>query len=145
MRLSGGKGAVIAGEIVDATFMSAKHLRAFLDEQIRDSKQQNVLFSLHLKATMMKVSDPIIFGHGVTVFFDDVFAKHEKTFNELGVNANNGLGDVYAKIKDLPADQKEEIEADIKKQLMVQMVKKTKKEAIMSLMAKGDLVILPEY
>ena len=106
--------AAIAGEIVDATFMSAKHLRTFLDEQIRDSKQQNVLFSLHLKATMMKVSDPIIFGHGVTVFFEDVFTKHEKTFKELGVNANNGLGDVHAKIKDLPADQKAEIEADIK-------------------------------
>ena len=106
--------AMGAGDLVDATKMSRTALRSFIKDSIGEAKKQGVLLSLHMKATMMKVSDPIIFGHGVTVFFDDVFTKHEKTFNELGVNANNGLGDVYAKIKDLPADQKEEIEADIK-------------------------------
>ena len=106
--------AMGAGDLVDATKMSRTALRSFIKDSIGEAKKQGVLLSLHMKATMMKVSDPIIFGHGVTVFFDDVFTKHEKIFNELGVNANNGLGDVYAKIKDLPADQKEEIEADIK-------------------------------
>lgn len=107
------KIAMDAGDLVDATKMSRAALRAFIKEQIAEAKKQDVLLSLHMKATMMKVSDPIIFGHGVTVFFADVFEKHEKLFKELGVNANNGLGDVYAKIKDLPAAQKEEIEADI--------------------------------
>lgn len=106
--------AMGAGDLVDATKMSRTALRSFIKDSIADAKKQGVLLSLHMKATMMKVSDPIIFGHGVTVFFDDVFTKHEKLFKELGVNANNGLGDVYAKIKELPADQKEEIEADIK-------------------------------
>ena len=103
-----------AGDLVDATKMSRTALRSFIKDSIAEAKKQGVLLSLHMKATMMKVSDPIIFGHGVTVFFDDVFTKHEKLFKELGVNANNGLGDVHAKIKDLPADQKAEIEADIK-------------------------------
>ena len=107
--------AMGAGDLVDATKMSRTALRSFIKDSIAEAKKQGVLLSLHMKATMMKVSDPIIFGHGVTVFFDDVFTKHEKLFKELGVNANNGLGDVHAKIKDLPADQKEEIEADIKK------------------------------
>jgi len=106
--------AMGAGDLVDATKMSRTALRGFIKDSIAEAKKQGVLLSLHMKATMMKVSDPIIFGHGVTVFFDDVFTKHEKLFKELGVNANNGLGDVYAKIKELPADQKEEIEADIK-------------------------------
>ena len=105
--------AVIAGEIVDATFMSAKHLRTFLDEQIRDSKQQNVLFSLHLKATMMKVSDPIIFGHGVRAYFADVFTNHGDVFESIGVNVNNGLGDLLEAIQELPAEDRENIEADI--------------------------------
>ncbi len=105
--------AMGAGDLVDATRMSRTALRSFIKDSIADAKKQGVLLSLHMKATMMKVSDPIIFGHGVTVFFEDVFTKHEKLFKELGVNANNGLGDVYAKIKDLPADQKAEIEADI--------------------------------
>jgi isocitrate dehydrogenase len=105
--------AMGAGDLVDATKMSRTALRSFIKDSIADAKKQGVLLSLHMKATMMKVSDPIIFGHGVTVFFEDVFTKHEKLFKELGVNANNGLGDVYAKIKDLPADQKAEIEADI--------------------------------
>ena len=106
--------AMGAGDLVDATKMSRTALRSFIKNSIAEAKKQGVLLSLHMKATMMKVSDPIIFGHGVTVFFDEVFTKHEKIFKELGVNANNGLGDVHAKIKDLPADQKAEIEADIK-------------------------------
>jgi len=105
--------AVIAGEIVDATFMSAKHLRTFLDEQIRDSKRQNVLFSLHLKATMMKVSDPIIFGHGVRAYFADVFTNHGDILESIGVNVNNGLGDLLEAIQQLPAEDRENIEADI--------------------------------
>ena len=104
---------VVAGEIVDATFMSAKHLRTFLDTQIRDSKQQNVLFSLHLKATMMKVSDPIIFGHGVRAYFADVFTNHGDVLESIGVNVNNGLGDLLEAIQQLPAEDRENIEADI--------------------------------
>jgi isocitrate dehydrogenase len=103
-----------AGDLVDATKMSRTALRSFIKDSIAEAKKQGVLLSFHMKATMMKVSDPIIFGHGVTVFFEDVFNKHEKIFKELGVNANNGLGDVYSKIKDLPTDQKAEIEGDIK-------------------------------
>ncbi len=101
------------GEIVDATFMSRKALRKFLAEQIEDAKEKGVLFSLHLKATMMKVSDPIIFGQAVEVFFADLFDKHGDVFEELGVNSDNGLGDVYARIESLPEAQREEIEADI--------------------------------
>ncbi|GJL78507.1 MAG: isocitrate dehydrogenase, NADP-dependent [Nitrospinaceae bacterium] len=102
-----------AGDVVDATVMRKAALRKFIKESIAEAKKQGVLFSLHMKATMMKVSDPIIFGHCVTVFFEDVFTKHADTFKELGVNANNGLGDVYAKIKSLPEAKQKEIEADI--------------------------------
>ena len=102
-----------AGEVLDATAMSRTALRKFIKEQIAEAKKQGVLFSLHMKATMMKVSDPIIFGHTVEVFFEDVFKKHGKTFKDLGVNANNGIGDVYAKIGSLPAAQQDEIKADI--------------------------------
>ena len=105
------------GDVVDATVMSCRTLRQFLKEQIANAKRSGILLSLHLKATMMKVSDPIMFGHAVTVFFEDVFKKHDQTFKELGVNPNNGLGDVLAKIKKLPAAKKEEIEADIKARL----------------------------
>ncbi|MGE0328142.1 MAG: NADP-dependent isocitrate dehydrogenase, partial [Polyangiaceae bacterium] len=101
-----------AGEIIDGTCMSKAALVKFLEEQIADAKQTGVLFSLHMKATMMKVSDPIIFGHCVKVFFKDVFAKHAATFAELGVDPNNGFGDVVSKIQSLPADKKAEIEAD---------------------------------
>ncbi len=94
--------------------MNVKALRAFFEEQIEDAKARGLLLSLHLKATMMKVSDPVMFGHAVTVFFKAVFTKHAATFKQLGVNPNNGLGDVYAKIKGLPADKQAEIEADIK-------------------------------
>ncbi|RAU82147.1 NADP-dependent isocitrate dehydrogenase [Pontibacter arcticus] len=103
-----------AGEIIDASVMSKKALRAFFEKEISDAKEAGVLLSLHLKATMMKVSDPIMFGHAVTVFFKDVFEKHAATFEQIGVDANNGLGDVYAKIKTLPDAQREEIEADLK-------------------------------
>jgi isocitrate dehydrogenase len=105
---------LIEGEIIDATFMSKKALRAFLEEQINDAKQKDILFSVHLKATMMKVSDPIIFGHVVSVFFKDVYEKYADLFDEIDVSPNNGLGDIYTKIQSLPADKKSEIEADIK-------------------------------
>ena len=106
--------ALIDGEIIDATVFSKRALRLFLEEQIEDAKEKDVLFSVHLKATMMKVSDPIIFGHVVSVFFKDVFDKHASTFKELGVSPNNGLGDLYTKIQSLSDDKRAEIEADIK-------------------------------
>jgi isocitrate dehydrogenase len=108
------KAPLLAGEIIDTTKMSKKALRKFYEEQIEDAKKQGVLFSLHLKATMMKVSDPIMFGHAVTVFFKDVFEKHAAALKEAGVNPNLGLGDLYKKIQVLPADKRAEIEADIK-------------------------------
>ena len=101
------------GDVLDATKMSCQALRQFFKEQVADAKQKGILWSLHLKATMMKVSDPIMFGHAVRAFFEDVFTKHEKTFAELGANPNNGLGDILAKIKNLPEAKKKEIEADI--------------------------------
>ncbi len=104
---------LLAGEIIDASAMNRNALRSFLATQIDDAKSQGVLFSLHLKATMMKVSDPIIFGHAVTVFYEEAFNKHAAVFAELGVDANNGVGDVYTKIKSLPDAQREEIEADL--------------------------------
>ncbi len=102
-----------AKEVIDASVMSRKALRDFFEEQMQDAKDNGVMLSLHLKATMMKVSDPVMFGHAVTVFYKDVFAKHAALFAELGVDEKNGLGDVYAKIQGLPAAQKEQIEADI--------------------------------
>lgn len=93
------KVALLEGEIIDASVMNVKALKAFIAEQVADAKAQGVLFSLHMKATMMKVSDPIIFGAAVEVFYKDVFEKYAELFNELGVTATNGLGDVYAKIK----------------------------------------------
>jgi len=104
-----------AGEIIDGTFMSKKKLVSFLENQINDSKNSNVLFSLHLKATMMKVSDPIIFGHAVKVFFKSVFDKYQSTLTELGVDVNNGFGDLLAKIETLPAELKEDIASEIAK------------------------------
>ncbi len=102
-----------AGEVLDGTFMNTAALNAFLAEQVEASKTKGVLFSLHMKATMMKVSDPIIFGHAVTVFFKDVFEKHAETIQSLGVDVKNGFGDLYAKIKNLPTEKQAEIEADI--------------------------------
>ncbi|WNK01460.1 NADP-dependent isocitrate dehydrogenase [Thalassospiraceae bacterium LMO-JJ14] len=101
------------GMVVDGTFMSTAALRTFLAEQIADAKAKGVLFSIHLKATMMKVSDPIIFGYAVSEYFKDVFDKHAATFAELGVDPNNGFGDVVAKIQNLDAAKRAEIEADI--------------------------------
>ena len=102
------------GDVVDATVMSRNALRKFFKDQIEAAKKTpDVLFSLHMKATMMKVSDPIIFGHCVSVYFADAFKKHEKVFKELGVNPNNGIGDVYAKIGSLPQAQQDEIKADV--------------------------------
>jgi isocitrate dehydrogenase len=102
-----------ADEVIDATFMSRAALRSFLDTQIEDAKERGVLFSIHLKATMMKVSDPIIFGHAVEVFFADVFQKHAQTFDELGVNPNNGLAALYSAIAELPDAKRRDIEADL--------------------------------
>ncbi|NWF39514.1 NADP-dependent isocitrate dehydrogenase [Mariprofundus sp. NF] len=102
-----------SGEVIDAAVMSRKALRAFYAAQIEDANNSGVLLSLHLKATMMKVSDPIMFGHAVTVYFKDLFEKHAALFAELGVDASNGLGDLYAKIATLPDAQRLEIEADI--------------------------------
>lgn len=107
------KLSVKAGEVLDGTYLSKKALVSFLDAQIARAKAEGILFSLHLKATMMKVSDPIIFGHAVTVFFKDLIAKHAATLDALGVDFRNGFGDLVAKIQTLPADKKAEIEADI--------------------------------
>ncbi|MDP5140906.1 MAG: NADP-dependent isocitrate dehydrogenase, partial [Spirosomaceae bacterium] len=107
------KTAVLESEIIDATVMNHAALKAFLEEQIKDANDKGVLFSLHMKATMMKISDPIIFGLAVKVFFKDVFEKHAETLEKLGVDVNNGFGDLVAKIQELPANKKAEIEADI--------------------------------
>ncbi len=106
---------LLAGEILDATFMSKDALTTFLDSQIAEAKLAGVLFSLHMKATMMKVSDPIIFGHAVKVFFKDVIALHADTLDPLNIDYNNGFGDLISKIQTLPADKKAAIEADIEK------------------------------
>ncbi len=107
------KTALSAGEIIDAAVMSKSALRSFLQAQVADAKAKDVLFSVHLKATMMKVSDPIMFGHVVTVFFADLFDKHGATFAELGVDVNNGFGDLLGKIERLPSEQHAAILADI--------------------------------
>ncbi len=107
------KAPLLEGEIIDSSVMSVRALRKFYEDQIDDAKRSGVLLSLHLKATMMKVSDPVLFGHAVSVFFRDVFERHAATFKQLGVNPNMGLGDLYKKIQGLPAEQKAQIEADI--------------------------------
>jgi len=104
---------VLKDEVIDSSRMSASALRDFFEKEMADAKDNNIMLSLHLKATMMKVSDPIMFGHAVTVYFKEVFAKYADLFAELGVDERNGLGDVYAKIATLPADQKAAVEADI--------------------------------
>ena len=132
-----------AGEVIDATFMSRRALRQFLEEQIEDAHKQGVLFSLHMKATMMKVSDPKIFGHAVSVFFKDVFDKHAAVFQKLGVDPDNGLGDLHAKIRTLPDDQRAAIEADIravyKKRPALAMVNSDK--GITNLHVPSDVII----
>ena len=104
---------LLEGEIIDSTFMSKKMLLSFLEKSIQEAKDKNILFSLHMKATMMKVSDPIIFGHAVSVYFKDLLEKYEETFSNLGINLNNGFGNLLTSIQTLPKDQQEEIEADI--------------------------------
>jgi isocitrate dehydrogenase len=132
-----------AGEVVDGTFMSVKALRKFIAEQIEDAKAKDILFSVHLKATMMKISDPIIFGHFVSVFFEDVFKKHADAFKQAGVIADLGLGDLYKKIASLPADKQAEIEADIQatyaKRPRLAMVDSDK--GITNLHASNDIII----
>ncbi|WP_018601298.1 NADP-dependent isocitrate dehydrogenase [Mycobacterium sp. 155] len=107
------KVSLDAGEIIDSMFMSKKALCEFYEEQIEDAYQTGVLFSLHVKATMMKVSHPIVFGHCVKIFYKDAFAKHQQLFDELGVNVNNGMSDLYSKIESLPAAKREEIIQDL--------------------------------
>lgn len=107
------KTPVKAGEIIDAAVLSTAKLKSFLQAQIDDARAQGVLFSVHLKATMMKVSDPVIFGHVVSVFYKDVLAKHAAALKQAGFDPNNGIGDLYAKIQSLPADQQAAITADI--------------------------------
>ncbi|WP_115718502.1 NADP-dependent isocitrate dehydrogenase [Gallaecimonas mangrovi] len=107
------KLALLAGEVIDASTMSKKALQAFFAEQIADAKAKGVLFSLHMKATMMKVSDPIIFGHAVKVFYKDVFEKHADLFKKMGVDANNGIGDLYSRLDTLSADERKTLEAEL--------------------------------
>ncbi len=102
-----------AGEIIDAAVMNRNALRSFLEEQIADAREQGILFSLHLKATMMKVSDPIIFGHAVSVFFKDVFEGHASDFESIGADPNNGLGDLFSKITELPDEKRARVESEI--------------------------------
>jgi len=132
-----------AGEIIDAAVMSQSSLRDFITQAIAQAKEQGVLFSVHMKATMMKVSDPIIFGQVVSVFFEDVFKKHALFFEELGVNANNGFGDVLSKIETLEPNKKSEIQADIQavyaKQPDVAMVDSDK--GITNLNIPSDVII----
>jgi len=101
------------GDILDTSVMHVRELRRFYEEQIEDAKQKGVLFSVHLKATMMKISDPVLFGHAVSVYFSPVFEKHADTLNNLGVNPDNGIGDLLSKIQDLPEEKRSEIENDI--------------------------------
>lgn len=130
-------------EILDASFLSAKALRDFYQKAIDDAKKENNLFSIHLKATMMKVSDPILFGHAVSVFYKEVFDKYEKEFNEIGVNPNLGLGDLYKKLENLPDTKKEDIENAIidvyKTQASMAMVNSDK--GITNLHNSNDVII----
>ncbi|MEE9302769.1 MAG: NADP-dependent isocitrate dehydrogenase, partial [Thiotrichaceae bacterium] len=105
---------LLKDEVIDAMFMSKKALRAFFEEHLNDAKETGLLFSLHVKATMMKVSHPIVFGHAVTVFYKQLFEKWAETFQKIGVNPNNGLGNVYNQIQKLPQSKRAEIEADIR-------------------------------
>ena len=130
-------------EVIDGARMEVKSLRKFIAEEIEDAKQKDVLFSVHLKATMMKISDPIMFGHVVSVFFEDVFTKHADTFVKLGINPNNGMGALYEKIKELPEAKQEEIRKDIdevlKKRPRLAMVNSEK--GITNLHVPSDVII----
>ncbi|CAJ1508201.1 NADP-dependent isocitrate dehydrogenase [[Mycobacterium] holstebronense] len=107
------KVSLLAGTVIDSMFMSVAALREFYEEQMEDARKTGVMFSLHVKATMMKVSHPIVFGHAIKVFYKDAFAKHQKLFDDLGVNVNNGMVDLYSKIETLPASQRDEIIEDL--------------------------------
>src|SRR5512145_584913 len=137
------KLSLLEGEVIDAAVMNVRALRKFYEEQIEDAKKNGVLLSLHLKATMMKVSDPVMFGHAVSVFFKDVFEKHAAVFKGLGVNPNLGLGDLYLKLKKLPDAKRAEIEADIqevyKKRPPLAMVDSDK--GITNLHAPNDIIV----
>ncbi len=130
-------------EVLDATFMSAKALQAFYQKTLDDAKSNGVLWSLHLKATMMKISDPIMFGHAIKVFFKDVFAKYSTEFKEIGFNANLGLGDLYQKLEKLPADKKAEIEVAISATYETQppMAMVDSDKGITNLHASNDIII----
>jgi isocitrate dehydrogenase len=137
------KLSLLEGEVLDGAFMNCGALRKFIAEQIEDAQKLGVLFSVHLKATMMKISDPIMFGHFVSVFYKDVFEKHADVFKELGINPDLGMGDLYAKIKKLPEPKQAEIEADIqevyKKRPALAMVDSDK--GITNLHASNDIII----
>jgi len=134
---------LLEGEVIDITHMDVRELRRFIEEQIEDAQKQGVLFSVHLKATMMKVSDPVFFGHFVSVYFKDVFDKHAGTFAELGVDPNNGQGDLYARIASLPEEKRREIDADIqsvlKKRAELAMVNSDK--GITNLHVPSDVIV----
>ncbi|WP_434686160.1 NADP-dependent isocitrate dehydrogenase [Pseudanabaena minima] len=137
------KTTVLEGEVIDASVMSVKALREFYAQEIAKAKVEDILLSLHVKATMMKISDPILFGHAVTVYYQDVFEKYADTFKQLGINPNNGLGDVYAKIQSLPDEQKNAIAADLQavyeKQPRLAMVNSDK--GITNLHVPSDVII----
>jgi isocitrate dehydrogenase len=137
------KTPVLEGEVIDASVMSVKALREFYAQEIAKAKEEDILLSLHVKATMMKISDPILFGHAVTVYYQDVFEKYADTFKELGIKPNNGLGDVYAKIQSLPDEHKEAIAADLQavyeKQPRLAMVNSDK--GITNLHVPSDVII----
>ncbi|CAE6773984.1 Isocitrate dehydrogenase [NADP] [Paraburkholderia aspalathi] len=137
------KTAVQAGEIIDASVLSKNALRSFIEAEIADAKAKGVLFSVHLKATMMKVSDPIIFGHVVSVFYKDVLAKHADALAQAGFNPNNGIGDLYARLKDLPTETREAIEADIKAQYAQrpQLAMVNSDKGITSLHVPSDVIV----
>ncbi|MBD2189210.1 NADP-dependent isocitrate dehydrogenase [Pseudanabaena mucicola] len=137
------KTTVLEGEVIDASVMSVKALRDFYAQEIAKAKSEDILLSLHVKATMMKISDPILFGHAVKVYYQDVFEKYADIFKQLGINLNNGLGDVYAKIQSLPDEQKDAIAADLQavyeKQPRLAMVNSDK--GITNLHVPSDVII----
>ncbi|QTR52113.1 NADP-dependent isocitrate dehydrogenase [Thiothrix unzii] len=137
------KTSLLKDEIIDGMFMSKKALCAFYEEQLADAKETGIMLSLHVKATMMKVSHPIVFGHAVKVFFKDLFAKHGELFAQLGVNPNNGMSSVYEKIQSLPAEKRAEIEVDIQacyaNQPEIAMVDSDK--GITNLHAPNDVIV----
>ncbi len=138
-----GEKPLLAGEILDAAVMNRSQLRAFLAEEIKDAKKRNVLFSVHLKATMMKVSDPVIFGHAVSVFFRDLFEKHRGLFMELGVDPDHGLGDLESKLAGLDAAKREEIKQDIAECLSAgpQLAMVNSDKGITNLHVPSDVII----